>query len=133
MSVLCLPDDTTTGDTNLHQTGSTPDRPSSVQQALQDQSSSSPHRLANVAPSPASLSTPANSQAHLNDSEQSQREGEGGDEADEESHPAEQYAGPWLRSSWAVFHAPAQALLNGLAEAEVIPWVRHLLRYTWLL
>lgn len=132
ISILCLPDEAGNGDTKLHQTGSIANQASSIWHTSQDQSSSNPPGLANEAPGLVVPATPTHSLAHLNGSEQSQREGEGGDESDQESSVAEQYAGPWLRTSWAVFHAPAQALLNGLAEAEVIPWVRQLLCYTWL-
>lgn len=134
ISILCLPDEASIGDAKLHQTGSIANQPSSIRHTSQDQSNGNPHGLANEASNPAVPSTPTHSQAHLNGSEPSQREGEGevGDESDQESSVAEQYAGPWLRSSWAVFHAPAQALLNGLAEAEIVPWVRHLLCNTWL-
>ncbi|KAL0019385.1 hypothetical protein WJX77_004716 [Trebouxia sp. C0004] len=43
-------------------------------------------------------------------------------EPDQQISLAEQYKDPWLPSSWGLLGGAAQALLNGLAEAEVIPW-----------
>ena len=64
---------------------------------------------------------------------QAAHEGETGQEQSldqllgEGRHPAHQDDDPWLPSSWSVLGGAAQALLNGLAEAEAIPWVCQVL------
>jgi hypothetical protein len=107
------------GDTSVNET-------SSIWNAPQDQTSSSPDAVLgqNLPASPALAldhcdSLPLSSVIQDECQDRDQAWGE----SDQQISLAEQYNDPWLPSSWRVLGDAAQALLNGLAEADSIPWV----------
>ncbi|KAA6420556.1 MAG: hypothetical protein FRX49_09717 [Trebouxia sp. A1-2] len=143
LSVLCTPHSSRRPDSS--QTGSLPDQPlrrqqdgqqhsdssvnepSSVWNAPQDQASSSPGAvLGQNLPAIPTLtpdhrdSLPQSSVTQNECQKQDQAWDEG--ESDQQISLAEQYDDPWLPSSWRVLGGASQALLNGLAEAESVPW-----------
>ncbi len=129
LSVLCTPQRSHRPDTS--QMGTLPDQPLSRQQDGQqhgDSSVNGPSSIWNAPQDQASSSPDAVLGQNLPDipalatvAADPQQPSEG--ESDQQISLAEQYNDPWLPSSWGLLGGAAQGLLNGLAEAESIPWV----------
>ena len=102
--------------------------PSSVGNAPEDQASSIPHAASgqNLLAIPTLALDHRDSllqSSFIQDESQDQDPAWGEGEPDQQISLAEQYNDPWLPSSWGLLGGAAQNLLDGLAEAESIPWV----------
>lgn len=101
--------------------------PSSVGNAPEDQASSIPHAASGhnlLAISTLALDHRDSllQSSFIQDESQDQDPAWGEGEPDQQISLAEQYNDPWLPSSWGLLGGAAQNLLDGLAEAESIPW-----------